>query len=162
MSRRAPGSRRENWVAGVIIALPFLCRVIAAPIAVLCCRARRVAQTQHLGPCRCRVRHAAMGSVDCKGTPAICALRRGDGILHGAALLTVVVAKRVRSGPNHCSQLVLHAARNGDDAPTRHRVVWQSDVGCGRWSSDVVFDHRGVAQQDNAGDISLGVCRSSS
>ena len=35
MTRRAPGSRRENWVAGVIIALPFLCRVIAAPIAVL-------------------------------------------------------------------------------------------------------------------------------
>ncbi len=35
MSRRAPRSRRENWVAGVIIALPFLCRVIAAPIAVL-------------------------------------------------------------------------------------------------------------------------------
>jgi hypothetical protein len=36
MTRRAHGSRRENWVAGVIIALPFLCRVIAAPIAVLC------------------------------------------------------------------------------------------------------------------------------
>ena len=35
MARRAPGSPREDWVAGVIIALPFLCRVIAAPIVVL-------------------------------------------------------------------------------------------------------------------------------
>ena len=159
MTRRAPGSRRENWVAGVIIALPFLCRVIAAPIAVLCAVlvAWRKRSIWVLVGAACA--HAAMGSVDCKGAPAICALRRSDGILHGAELLTVVVAKRVRSGPNHRFQLVLHAARNGDDAGTRHRVVWQSHVGCGRWSSDVVFDHRGVEEQDSAGDISPGVCR---
>ena len=36
LTRRGPGSRRENWVAGFVIALPFLCRVIAAPMAVAC------------------------------------------------------------------------------------------------------------------------------
>src|SRR5205085_1980200 len=49
----------------------------------------------------------------------------------------------------------LHAALNGDNTGTRHRVVCL--IGAGRWSGDVVTGRCGVEREDSAGDISPGV-----